>query len=401
VTGRLTGCVLAAGALLAGACSAGGGRHATARLQGFRYADSSGLTVTSDGVELEQPVAGGVVVHGSGLVEEIVTPAGASAPDDGGHQHLTALARARPDVITTASSIASTGAPGQKRRVEGNLGVLTSRRVGDVPVDVDVRLRTSQEPDYLSTSGSLAVSADLLDRNLAVAAFGGYGVDTVSPVVKPTGQDALWPARHQRVNGGFAVTQLLSSELAVSGGASVNYQFGRLANPYRRALASPTLNPDPALGTLYGESVPSERLRGTAFARVAWWLGGGTALHVRQGFYADDWGVRSLVPELTLACELGRRGLFLARGRLYWQSSGSFYQPVYRQQEPLMSGDVRLGRVREQLVGAELRWTFIGDVAAGAGLQGTASYDRSWITYPDVTTRITADVLSLALVATF
>jgi hypothetical protein len=397
-------CSWVAAALLSSACTAGGGRHATARLQAFRYADSSGLSVTSDGVELTQPVAGGVVVEASGLVEEIVTPANGTvasgADDGGGHNHLVALARARPDVITTASSIASTGAPGQKRRVEGNVGVLSSRRLGEVPIEVGARFRTSEEPDYLSFSGSLHVSADLLERNLTVAAFGGYGSDTVSPLTKPAGQDDLWPAQHQRLNGGFAVTQLLSPELALSGGASINYQYGMLANPYRRAVVRPPGSGEEAR-TLYSESVPSERVRGTAFARLAWWLADGTALHLRQGVYADGWGVRSLVPELTLARELGRSGLFLARGRLYFQSPATFYRPEYGERVALMSGDVRLGRVREKLVGAELRWAFIGQAGMAGALEATASYDRSWVSYPDVHLETGANVLALSLAATF
>jgi hypothetical protein len=165
-----------------------------------------------------------------------------------------------------------------------------------------------------------------------------------------------------------------------------------LANPYRRALVATTLFP---------ESVPSERVRGTAFARLAWWIGAGTAIHLRQGVYADDWGVRSLLPELTLARELGGSGLLLARGRLYFQSGATFYRASYAGVAPLMSGDVRLGRVREKLVGAELRWALLGQAGSAGALEATASYDRSWIAYPDVALEVGANVLSLALVATF
>jgi len=384
--------------ILCAACASGGGRHATARLLVFRYADASGLAVTSDGVEVEQPVGGGVALRATGLVEDIETPSSGDSGGGGGHEHLVA-ARPRPDVITSASAIASTGAPGQKRRVEGVLGALASRSVGDAPVAVEMRVRTSAEPDYRSLSGSLHATADLLDRNLTVAVFGGYGADTISPIVTPLGEDGIWPARHERVNGGFAVTQLLSPELALSGGASVNYQFGVLSNPYRRALVSPTLSNDQA--TAYAEAVPAERLRGTAFARLAWWLAPGTALHVRQGFYADDWGVRSFVPEVTLARELGGSGLFLARGRLYVQSAARFHRHIYAAQEPLMSGDVRLGRVRERLLGAEVRWTLLGRPGEVGNLETGASYDRSWISYPDSALDIAADVLSLALTATW
>ncbi|MFL5264204.1 MAG: DUF3570 domain-containing protein [Anaeromyxobacteraceae bacterium] len=386
---------LAALALAASACAAAGGPRATVRLQGFRYADSGGLSVTSDGVEVQQPVGSGVAVRASGLVEEITLPGSGAATggdDGGGHQHLVALSRARPDVVTSASSIATVGGPGQKRRVEGNLSALAARRWGEVPVELEARFRTSQEPDYLSMGGTLHASADLLERNLTVSGFAGFGADTVSPTTKPAGQEALWPAQHSRWNAGIAVTQLLSPALALSAGASVNWQQGTLANPYRRALV---------VTTAFPESVPGERVRGTAFARLAWFLGAGTALHLRQGLYADDWGVRAVIPEVTLAKELGRSGLALARARWYAQSPARFYQSSYATIEPLMTGDVRLGRVQEALVGAELRYTLLGEPGAAGTLDLAASYDRATVRYPDVAVRTSADIISAAVSATF
>jgi hypothetical protein len=384
-------------ALALAACATGGGRPSTARLQVFRYSDSGGLSVTSDGVEVAQGVGGGMTVSAVGLVEEISTGGGGLAATDPGdeHHHLAALRAARPDVVTSASTLVSTGAPSQKRRMEGNLAFASARRVGEVPIEVEARFRTSSEIDYASNAGSLHVTADLLDRNFTVSAYAGYGADTVSPLAKPFGQDALWPAGHERVNGGVAVTQLLSPTLALSGGASVNWQTGMLANPYRRAMVETTLFP---------EVVPGDRLRGTAFARLAWWLGAGTALHVRPGVYADGWGVRAVVPEVVVAKELGRSGMLLGRGRFYQQSAARFYRGVYGEVAPLMSGDVRLGRVRERLVGAELRWAFLGQLGSPGALELSASADRSWVRYPDAGeggTGSVANVLSFGLTAAF
>ncbi|MFL5248114.1 MAG: DUF3570 domain-containing protein [Myxococcales bacterium] len=378
-------------------CATAVDKPTTARLQMFRYRDTSGLTVSSDGAEVQQPIGGRVVLHATGAVEEIVTPsAGASTEGvpagDGGHNHLAALSRARPDVISSASSLVSTGAPSRKRRVEITTGISVLALRGESPVNVDVQTRVSQEADYRSFSGTVHVTKDVLQRNVTVAAFAGVGSDTVSPLVKPPGQDAIWPAHHQRVNGGLSVSQVLSPEMVFSAGASLNWQTGTLANPYRRALVKTTA---------FAESVPGERLRGTGFARLVWWLAPGTALHMRQGLYADDWGVRSLVPELTVARELGKSALFLVRGRYYWQSQASFYRPIYDSVSPLMSGDVRLGRIRETLVGAEARWNVFGESGAPGGVELKASYDRSWISYPDISTKVAANIFSLAVTGTF
>lgn len=375
------------------ACASTVNRPATARLQVFRYRDTSGLTVASDGAEVQQPIGEKVVVHATGAVEEIEVPAStANGGDDEAHQHLTALSRARPDVITSASAIASTGAPSHKRRVEATLGISAAARRGSSPIDVDVQTRISQEPDYRSFSATMHVTMDVLQRNVTVAAFAGAGTDTISPAVKPPGQDGLWPARHQRVNGGLSVSQVLSPEMVLSAGASLNWQTGMLANPYRRALVNTTA---------FAEAVPSERVRGTAFARLVWWLAQGTALHARQGVYADGWGVRSLVPELTVARELGTSALLLARGRYYFQTPASFYRPVYDSIAPLMTGDIRLGHVREGLAGAEARWTLLGESGAPGAVEVRASYDRSWIAYPDVATGVAASIFSFALTGTF
>ncbi len=92
----------------------------------------------------------------------------------------------------------------------------------------------------------------------------------------------------------------------VSGGASAGWQSGRLSSPYRNSLVGITYFP---------EKLPSERLRVTSFAQASWYLGMGAALHVRQGFYADGWGVTAWIPETALAKELGRRALVTLKHR--------------------------------------------------------------------------------------
>ena len=66
-----------------------------------------------------------------------------------------------------------------------------------------------------------------------------------------------------------------------------------------------------------------------------------------------------------------------------------------------MSGDVRLGRIRETLVGAEARWNIFGESGAPGGVELKASYDRSWISYPDISTKAAANIFSLAVTGTF
>lgn len=325
-------------------------RPAQAQAHLYYYGDDRGLSVITTGLEAEQPISAQTSVMARGLVDRIVVEHERAFVEDvgagpTGHTHDDV------DVVTSASVSVAGGDRLEKYRFEGTAGVLHALDNPETPTRLQGYVRASTEPDYRSYSGRLGVETELLQRNLSLSAFAGYGHDTVDPLEAPPGEARDWPATHQRWNLGGSASQILSRRLILYGGLAISHQFGTLSNPYRRAVVRTTLFP---------ERLPEARVRGTAFARLSWYLGWTTALHLRQGVYADDWGVKSVIPETAVVKELGEDGLISLRYRFYWQTAASFYQRRYQELEPLRTGDARLGAVHSHQPGVELSWTVLG-----------------------------------------
>jgi hypothetical protein len=202
------------------------------------------------------------------------------------------------------------------------------------------------------------------------------GRDRISPPVAPAGQEDRWPASQNKVSGGFSVLQSATPRLLLSGGLSAAAQSGMLSSPYRNSLVGITYFP---------EKLPSERLRGTAFLQASYYLGMGTALHARQGAYADDWGVTAWIPEAAIAKELGSRVLLTLKHRFYAQSPASFYKPVYTDRKGFQTGDLRLGTIYDQTGTALAEYTVRG---ASGPLTLSVEYDFSHREYPDLGPRV-------------
>jgi hypothetical protein len=351
--------------------------------RGFHYDDEAGLTVLTVGAQGTQQIVPGVEVSAVLLadhVENVPPPKAMPKPpgpgQPSGHFHEGV------DVISSASVVAGDGAvKTDKWRFEGTAGV----NVDTGPVELRASVRGSTEPDYRSLSGRIEARSELFERNTTVIAFVGAGHDLLQPMQAPPGQDALWPAHHERWSIGGSVLQLLTPSLTVSGGVGFTHQLGTLESPYRRAIVRTTLFP---------EALPDTRLRATAFLGASYFVGGGTAIHFRQGAYVDSWGVWSLVPEGSVVKEVGERWLVSIRYRFYAQNPAAFYQPTYRELSSLMSGDPRLGQLREHQGGAEVRWTPWGRMGWTRSLTFAVGYELSVLSYPDLRSSVRSQVFS-------
>ena len=357
----------------------------------YYYADNSGLTVITTGVSVEQPVSRDVTANLRGVADFIKVVRKPLAVEYQAGNQSTGHHDA--DVVTSASATAAGGEVAEKWRLEGIAGASARGEVLELPSAVHAAVRAGTEPDYDSISVNLGASTELFQRNTAISVFGGYGRDTVSPVEAPPGQAARWPASHDRIQGGFAVSQLLSPAVMISGGGGLTLQRGALENPYRRAIVRTSLFP---------EIVPDERDRFTAFASVSWYAGGGLAVHLRQGLYADSWGVLAAIPEIGLAEAVNRSLLVAGHYRFYTQAPAEFYQARYRDLQPILTGDARLGRILGHLLGIEARWTFLGERGGFGAMTALASYEVSFLTYERLDTdEIVAHVPSLGLSASY
>lgn len=365
-------------------------RPGSAELRAFYYFDNSGLSVATVGAVADQPVSRHLTVSARTFVDNItierkplvIGTADLAGQPTGHPQH-------DPDVVTSASSTVAGGGIAHKWRVEGQVALTGAWEARGNPLSLRAQLRISQEPDYKSYYGLVRGAVELFQRNTTLGWFLGAGQDSVEPVEAPPGQENLWPAQHRRVNGGLTLTQLLSPRLVLTASLAGTVQRGLLANPYRRALVRTTLFP---------ETVPSARDRIIGSAQLSVYLSQGAALHLRLGAYADTWQVLGIIPEFLVAKQLAARGLLTFRYRFYKQSQAEFYLPRYPNLSPQLSGDERLGPIKENAVGTELRWTLFAAARGAGALTLTGGYDVSFLDYELLNTAtITGHIVSLSL----
>lgn len=350
------------------------------------YQDDNRLSVSSMAGGLERPLSQSLTVRLRAVADWIAIAAAPSGtadahPHDGheaGHEHIEEDENPALDAVSGASARIGTGASDSRElRAEGSLGLAWNGRLGNRPITLSAEARGSREPDYLSASGTLAGRLELFQANTVVSAFVGGGRDAVDPDPAPPGQAALWPAGQVKISGGASVSQVLTRRLIVSGGASAAVQTGTLSSPYRNSLVGITYFP---------ERLPRGRIRGTGFLAASYYLGSGTALHLREGVYADDWGVTAWIPEAALAREFGALMLTL-KHRFYAQTRADFYRAAYPDRSGFQTGDLRLGRLYDQTGGLEAEYRFRR--AAGSGpIVLSAEYGFSRLEYPDLPPRV-------------
>ncbi len=373
----------------------GAGRPGLAEARNYYYADNSGLRVLTTAAVVEQKISQAVTALARLTVDRISVDRKVLDPGDpGALAQLTGHHDA--DAVTSASAVAGGGGVAEKWRTEGLVGAELETAPGGRPARVRLYARGSTEPDYKSLSAQLQGSIELGDRNTTLAGFVGGGNDWVDPVEKPPGHQAEWPAQHQRLVLGGSVSQLLSPRLAVGAGLGITLQHGMLSSPYRRALV---LAAGGASGTLFPEVLPRDRQRYTGFGSLSWFVGRGLAAHLQLGGYADSWGVRAVVPEVTLGKDFAaRRGLLLGRYRYYSQGAASFHESHYHSLDArYLSGDPRLSDLEDHTVGVELRWVLLRSPASSLGF--SLGYDLSQLTYheEDSDTQVVAHLPMLNL----
>jgi len=357
----------------------------------YYYSDEGGLSVWTTGARAEQQISPSVSVRASALADQIilkppppiqVVPPGPGQPT--GHLHPGV------DIITSASVLApDSSVRTEKWRFEGIAGAKLEGSLQQQPARLEILVRGSTEPDFKSLGAWLTGEGEFFERNTTIAAFVGGGRDTIQPLLPPPGQESTWPASRARLNAGASITQLFSKALVGSAGFGFTHQWGTLWSPYRRALVNTTLFP---------EVLPSNRERLTSFVALSYYLGGGTALHLRQGLYLDSWQILALMPEAAIAKEIGDAGLVSFRYRYYGQQAASFYHPIYSQTLSIMSGDPRHGDLSEHVSAVELRWSLSGRPGWSRGMTLLGSYELSLLSYRQLRSSTRAQVFSLGLV---
>lgn len=355
------------------------------------YGDDRGLTAITIGARVEHPVSRSLTFMGQVLADHFEAKQNKRVSKDMGDQ-LTGHVHDAVDSVSRASVTIAGGDRLKKVRLEGSAGGSFRTFVEQLPLRLDGLARLSYETDYLSFFSGLQGTIELSRRNTILSALLGYGHDQSNPIVLPPGESGRWPAPRKRLSAGITASQVLSTTIMASAGLSGVWQHGILESPYRRALV---------VTSLFPERLPSDRLRYTAFLGMSWFLGWGTALHVRQGAYLDSWSVGAVIPEIQLNTELGEDWLLSLHHRTYLQSRAAFYEKQYSDLVELRTGDARLGRLREHLQGADVSWIVLGKRGAPTNLIAVGGYRVSWLRYAQLERSLTAHMVSIGLSADY
>jgi hypothetical protein len=239
------------------------------------------------------------------------------------------------DVVSAASvDIVSTASP-HWTEVRHAGGVSAS--VAFEPVTVGASAVISREPDYLSITGGVTLSLDLLDKNLTPYLGFSREQDSVGRTDLP---HEYWHSKH--VNSlQLGLTLVLSRSTIGSIQWDGSFERGYLAKPYRYVpLFAPGQGAEIPAGASVeevnrlrlslrpNEQVPDARDRHALSAHLAH-RGEASTLRLDERLYTDNWGVRALTSELRYIFDVGRRLELWPHLRHHIQGAARFWRRAY------------------------------------------------------------------------
>ncbi len=266
---------------------------------------------------------------------EVLTPAlnaSISSPTQGwnvgGSYLVDVVTAASPDIVSEASP------PFHEIRHAGTLtggykpGLYGVQASGDV----------SSEPDYLSLTGGLAVTADLMDKLVSPRVAYNFSTDTIGRSGTPFNVFHHNLQTHEFEAG---VTLVLSPTSIIVLSATAQFERGDQSKPYRYV---PMFDPDTASRVPVGatvdlvnryrlpmrplEQLPTERDRYAIGARFAHRFGNAT-LRIEQRLYDDSWVLMATTTDMRYVMDFGRRLRAWPHLRFNAQTGANFYQLAY------------------------------------------------------------------------
>jgi hypothetical protein len=284
-----------------------------------------------------------------------------SVGDDGGE----ISARGTVDVVSAASVDVISHATGafHETRTAGELAA--SYRVGEwLP---ELRLTTSDEPDYLSLGLGLGVSRRLGGPDTVLRVATTLLHDRVGRTGTPTD---VWSRTLDTDSLDVSLAQNLDDQTVVRATYSLVLQDGYQAKPYRYVpmfdAAGVRLSERPP------EEVPGWRVRHAFALRALRWLDGLGSLRGDYRYYVDSWSMQAHTLDLALAVPLGDAWRLTVDNRLHYQTSVSFWEREY-----VVAADGALPRYRS--LDRELSESLVDTASLRVDWQA-----GRWRTYVDV-----------------
>jgi hypothetical protein len=307
----------------------------------------------------------------------------------GGTYLVDIITAASPDIVSEAS---------QHFREVRNAGTLTG---GYKPglYGAQATVNVSEEPDYLSFGGGLALTADLRDKLITPRVAGNYSHDIIGRAGTP------YNVFHHNLDTSeveAGLTLVLSPTSLLMLSATLQLERGDQSKPYRYVpmfdpVAVAPFIPAGATIDLVNhvrlplrplEQLPTERNRYAVGARFAHRFSAST-LRIEERIYYDTWLQKASTTDLRYIMDLSRRIRVWPHLRFNAQSGTNFYQLAYsaainptlnqivlptyrtgdRELSPLMTGTAG-GGLRIALTSPESKTQY------GFQVQGDAMYTR-------------------------
>lgn len=296
------------------------------------------------------------------------------------------ISAASPDFVSTASP------RGKDTRHAGNVsGGYKPGRFG-----FEAGGALSDESDYTSRSGNVAVLGDFADKLVTPRIGYAYTHDTIGRGGTPYDVFSHTLRAHE-VNGGSSF--VLSPKTLLVAGVTVGFERGDQSKPYRlipmfardvnvpRAASADLVN-QLRLPVRPYEQLPLERDRYALGIRLIRRFGAGT-LRLEQRLYRDSWEILASSTDARFLLDVGSRLTIGPHARFHIQSNARFFQRVYHAEtEPQLKLPVYRTTDRElgplnAITGGLSAWLRLTDEHASPGLLLYASGDVMSTRYVD------------------
>ncbi len=247
------------------------------------------------------------------------------------------------------------------------------RRAANIELDWKLGRQTltpgfaySKEHDYESYGISLSDAIDFNDKNTTLQFGVSHNFDSVTRTGNP-----VWHGKDS-TEAIIGVTQLLSPKDVLDVAFTFGNDSGYLRDPYRYAEQYLEFFPGIGFGTAIDEVRPSHRNKEILFTSLTHHFDSlDASLEGSYRFYNDSFGVTSQTIGLNWHQWLGKHFMVEPLARFYYQTSASFYSPLFTGPLPTFySSDYRLSEFYSTDVGLQAT-AIIND-----HLRVTAGYHR-------------------------
>jgi hypothetical protein len=244
----------------------------------------------------------------------------------GGHFLVDVVSAASPDIVSEASP------PYTEQRYSGGLTGGYKYQVYQGQAQVNY----SQEPDYISRGGGLAVTAELNDKLITPRLAGNFNHDSIGRGPN----NFISTLDTTELEAG--VTLVLSPTTLLLVSATGQFERGDQSKPYRYVpmfnpqTVAPYIQPGASVDEVNRlrlplrptEQLPTSRDRYALGARFAHRFGGAT-LRLEQRLYTDSWDLKATTTDARYVMDFGRHLLAWPHVRFNAQTGANFYQLAY------------------------------------------------------------------------